>query len=195
MCIRLNSTSASSCIASLPHPRTLPNCFILHCLIIQCLILQCLIASSSIASSSNASSSIASSSIASMPHPPLPHLSHVKAALMDSPVDWLHSSTSAIGRQSLWWSSSGGFLTSILPLLTVTTRDFPRVLHDAHAYCDAFFLWNLYENLMYISLLLMSPRSDWVNMVSPKSISEQIEDRSGLSGHFIPIVWCHYHSC
>jgi len=139
MCIRLNSTSASSCIASLPHP-PLPNCFILHCLIIQCLILHCL----------NASSSIA-------------HLSHVKAARKDSPVDWLHSSTSAIGRQSLWWSSSGCFLTSILPLLTVTTRDFPRVLHDAHAYCDAFFLWNLYENPMYISLLLMSPRSDWVN--------------------------------
>jgi hypothetical protein len=59
--IRLNSTSASSCIASLPHPRTLPNCFILHCLIIQCLILHCLIASSSIASSSNAS----------LPHRPL----------------------------------------------------------------------------------------------------------------------------
>ena len=162
MCIRLNSTSASSSIASLPHP-PLPNCLILHCLIIQCLILHCLIASSSIASSSNASSSIASSSIASMPHPPLPHLSHVKAALKDSPVDWLQSSTSAIGRQSLWWSSSGCFLTSILPFFTVTTRDFPRVLHDAHAYCDAFFLWNLYENPMYLSLLIMSPRSDWVN--------------------------------
>ena len=154
MCITLNSTSASSCIASLPHP-PLPNCFILHCLIIQCLILYCLIASSSIASSSNASSSIASSSIASMPHPPLPYLSHVKAALKDSPVDWLYSSTSAIGRQSLWWSSSGCFLTSILPLLTVTTRDFPRIFAWCARILRCIFLvksiWKSYVYLTFVN--------------------------------------------
>ena len=88
--------------------------------------------------------------------------SNVKAALRDSPIDWLQSFTSAIARQSLWWSSSGCFLTSILSFLTVTTRDFLRVLHDAHAYCDTFFLRNLYENLIYLSpLIIMNSLSDY----------------------------------
>ncbi len=95
--------------------------------------------------------------------------SRVKLELKNSRVDWLQS--------SLWWSSSGCFLPYILPFLTVTIRDFPRVLHDAHAYCEAFFLLNLYKNPMYLSLLIISPCSetcniDWVYVyvVSSESI-------------------------